>query len=166
MLLKKSPASRSIARNGEFQNPKGRVLESKFPIGAYFDENLLRARGQNRFSTASVISGHYRASVSCPLYPRKRTLPHAIMNQSVRNNRLPANLTGAVSGPVSSQSGFEGAASVRYSGGPAAQAPGRNRRTSGHFCGSRSRYSCCYSMPLLLLMAFRKVNKTGHFSRD
>jgi hypothetical protein len=40
------------------------------------------------------------------------------MNQSVRNNRLPADLTGAVSGPVSSQSGFEGVASIRYSGGP------------------------------------------------
>ncbi len=34
ILLKKSPASRLIAKNGEFQNPKGRVLESKFPIGA------------------------------------------------------------------------------------------------------------------------------------
>jgi hypothetical protein len=34
IVSKKSPASRSIARNREFQNPKDRVLESKFPIGS------------------------------------------------------------------------------------------------------------------------------------
>src|SRR5215469_2344372 len=43
MLSKKSLAPGSIARNGEFQNPKGRILEAKFPIGristwSYFDE--------------------------------------------------------------------------------------------------------------------------------
>ncbi len=57
MLLKKSPSPRSITRNGEFQNPTGQVLESKSPIEGYFDENLLSARGQNRFSTASAKKG-------------------------------------------------------------------------------------------------------------
>jgi hypothetical protein len=33
-MLKKLPVLRSIVRNGEFQNPKGEILESKFPIGA------------------------------------------------------------------------------------------------------------------------------------
>jgi hypothetical protein len=66
MLLKKSPVSHSIARNGEFQNPKGRVVESKFPIGAKFDENLLRSGAENRFSTVSAHLGSNAMSELSP----------------------------------------------------------------------------------------------------
>jgi hypothetical protein len=74
MLLKKSPATGSMAQNGEFQNPKGRVLESKFSTESYFEKSILRAGRQKRFSTVSVKSRHRIGSAPCPLYPRKRTL--------------------------------------------------------------------------------------------
>jgi hypothetical protein len=92
MLLKKSPASRSIARNGEFQNPKGRVLESKFPIGAYFDENLLRARGQNRFSTASTQIGsrstYFAVMHNERIGRRHFALSTSVIGQQHKNGKL------------------------------------------------------------------------------
>jgi hypothetical protein len=57
ILLKKSPATGSMAQNGEFQNPKGRVLESKFSTEAYFEKSILRAGRQKRSSTVSAQSG-------------------------------------------------------------------------------------------------------------
>jgi hypothetical protein len=38
---------------------KGRILESKFPIGASIDENLLRSRGSKLFFNSI---GHWRKS--------------------------------------------------------------------------------------------------------
>jgi hypothetical protein len=46
-----------MAQNGEFQNPKGRVLESKFSTEAR----------QKRFSTVSVKRGLGMMSASLPL---------------------------------------------------------------------------------------------------
>jgi hypothetical protein len=58
--VEKSPATGSIAQNGKSQNPKGRVLESKFSTEAYFEKSILRAGRQKRFSTVSTQSGHGR----------------------------------------------------------------------------------------------------------
>jgi len=49
ILLKKSPATGSIAQNGEFQNPKGRVLESKFFTEAYFEKIFFGPVAKNVF---------------------------------------------------------------------------------------------------------------------
>jgi hypothetical protein len=72
--LKKSAATTSIAQNGEFQNPKGRVLESKFSTQAYFEKNILRAGHQKRFSTASTHSGSRAPNFAVPHKDRRSQL--------------------------------------------------------------------------------------------
>ena len=72
--MKKSPATGSIAQNGEFQNPKGRVLKSKFSAEGYFEKSILQAGRQKRFSTVSVISRHDGRDLRFLLRPDKRTL--------------------------------------------------------------------------------------------
>jgi hypothetical protein len=62
MLSKKSLAADSIAQNKEFQNPKSRVVESKFFTGAYSEKIFF-------CSLAKIVSRLYRSKAVLPLMP-------------------------------------------------------------------------------------------------
>jgi len=53
IVLQNSANERSGRKNGQYQNPKGRFLESKFPIQSLIEKRILRFRVQNSFATQS-----------------------------------------------------------------------------------------------------------------
>jgi hypothetical protein len=67
IVLQKSPTSCRLANNGQDLNPKERILESIFRIGARSRKNILRSTAQNRFATQSAHLCRADRLRSCPL---------------------------------------------------------------------------------------------------